>query len=82
MCLSALELCLVALDAEGHTPHPGILYGIDTRATAENGWQNDYFGQDVDNPIRWGENPLAVLPRTRILVADRFGYNGVELPYL
>ena len=47
VCLSALEPCLVALDAEGHTPRPSILYGIDTRATAETAWLNDYFGQDV-----------------------------------
>lgn len=44
LAVSALGPDLVLLDAAGRPLRPAILYGIDTRATAEIDWLNERFG--------------------------------------
>ncbi|MDQ3779120.1 MAG: FGGY-family carbohydrate kinase [Chloroflexota bacterium] len=46
VAVSAIGACLLPVDATGRPLRPGILYGIDTRATAEIAWLNDRFGED------------------------------------
>ncbi|MBA2518140.1 MAG: sugar kinase, partial [Chloroflexia bacterium] len=41
---SAIGPCLLPVDAAGRPLRPGILYGIDTRASAEIAWLNDHLG--------------------------------------
>ena len=45
VAVSAIGACLLPVDAAGRPLRPGILYGIDTRATAEIGWLNERFGE-------------------------------------
>jgi xylulokinase len=45
--VSAIGSCLLPVDAAGIPLRPGILYGIDTRATDEIAWLNETFG-DVE----------------------------------
>ncbi|MDQ3694665.1 MAG: FGGY-family carbohydrate kinase [Chloroflexota bacterium] len=42
---SAIGPCLLPVDAAGRPLRPGILYGIDTRASAEIAWLNDHLGE-------------------------------------
>jgi len=46
VAVSAIGACLLPVDANGHPLRAGILYGIDTRATAEISWLNDHFGEE------------------------------------
>ncbi len=45
VAVSAIGACLLPVDREGRPLRPGILYGIDTRATAEIDWLNQEFGE-------------------------------------
>ena len=45
VAVSAIGACLLPVDAAGRPLRPGILYGIDTRATAEIAWLNERFGE-------------------------------------
>jgi xylulokinase len=45
VAVSAIGACLLPVDATGRPLRPGILYGIDTRATAEIAWLNERFGE-------------------------------------
>jgi xylulokinase len=45
VAVSAIGACLLPVDREGRPLRPGILYGIDTRATAEIAWLNERFGE-------------------------------------
>lgn len=47
VALSAMGPCLLALDARGSPLRPGILYGIDTRASSEIAWLNSQFGEEA-----------------------------------
>ena len=44
--VSAIGSCLLPVDGAGTPLRPGILYGIDTRATEEIAWLNDTFGDE------------------------------------
>lgn len=46
VAVSAIGPCMLPLDAEGRPLRPAVLYGIDTRATAEIAWLNDRCGAD------------------------------------
>lgn len=45
--VSAIGPCMVPLDAAGRPLRPGVLYGIDTRATAEIAWLEARHGADA-----------------------------------
>ncbi len=45
VAVSAIGACLLPVDRDGRPLRPGILYGIDTRATAEIAWLNEAFGE-------------------------------------
>jgi xylulokinase len=45
--VSALAPAMVPIDADGKPLRPGILYGIDTRASAETDWLNAELGWDA-----------------------------------
>ena len=45
VAVSAIGPCLLPVDAAGDPLRPGMLYGIDTRATAEIAWLNATFGE-------------------------------------
>ena len=45
IAVSAIGACLLPVDRGGRPLRPGILYGIDTRATAEIAWLNERFGE-------------------------------------
>lgn len=45
VAVSGIGACLLPVDGGGRALRPGILYGIDTRATAEIAWLNDRFGE-------------------------------------
>jgi xylulokinase len=45
--VSAIGSCLLPVDEQGAPLRPGILYGIDTRATEEIAWLNDQFGESA-----------------------------------
>ena len=45
VAVSAIGACLLPVDRAGRPLRPGILYGIDTRATAEIAWLNERFGE-------------------------------------
>ncbi|MDP9365970.1 MAG: FGGY-family carbohydrate kinase [Chloroflexota bacterium] len=45
VAVSAIGACLLPVDRDGRPLRPGILYGIDTRATAEIAWLNERFGE-------------------------------------
>ncbi len=47
VAVSAIGPCLLPVDSEGRPLRPGILYGIDTRATSEISWLNERFGEDA-----------------------------------
>ena len=45
VAVSAIGPCLLPVDAEGRPLRPGILYGIDTRASDEIDWLNQHVGE-------------------------------------
>src|SRR5262245_47986064 len=45
--VSAIGPCMLPIDASGRPLRPGILYGIDTRASEEITWLNERFGQEA-----------------------------------
>ena len=45
VAVSAIGSCLLPVDRAGNALRPGILYGIDTRSTAEIDWLNQHFGE-------------------------------------
>ena len=45
IAVSAIGPCLLPVDRAGRPLRPGILYGIDSRATAEIAWLNGRFGE-------------------------------------
>jgi xylulokinase len=45
VAVSAIGACLLPVDDRGRPLRPGILYGIDTRASAEIAWLNNRFGE-------------------------------------
>jgi xylulokinase len=47
VAVSGIGACLLPVDAAGNALRPGILYGIDTRATAEIAWLNERFGESA-----------------------------------
>ncbi len=47
VALSAIGPCMLPLNAEGKPLRPGILYGVDTRASAEIEWLNHRLGEDA-----------------------------------
>src|SRR5688572_19253683 len=47
VAVSAIGACLLPVDDQGQALRPGILYGIDTRATDEIAWLNAEFGEDA-----------------------------------
>ncbi len=47
VALSAIGPCMLPLDAEGKPLRPGILYGVDTRASAEIDLLNAHIGADT-----------------------------------
>jgi xylulokinase len=47
VAVSAIGPCLLPVDADGRPLRPGILYGIDTRASAEIAWLNERFGEQA-----------------------------------
>jgi len=46
VAVSAIGPCMLPVDANGRPLRPGVLYGIDTRASAEIEWLNNHFGQE------------------------------------
>ena len=47
VAVSAIGPCMLPVDADGRPLRPGVLYGIDSRATAEIAWLNDHFGEEA-----------------------------------
>ena len=47
VAVSAIGPCMLPVDEDGRPLRPGVLYGIDTRATAEIDWLNDHFGEEA-----------------------------------
>lgn len=47
VAVSAIGPCMLPVDAGGRPLRPGVLYGIDTRATEEIAWLNEHFGEDA-----------------------------------
>ena len=45
IAISAIGSCMLPVDERGNALRPGVLYGIDTRSTAEIDWLNEYFGE-------------------------------------
>jgi xylulokinase len=45
--VSAIGSCMLPVDKKGKPLRPGVLYGIDTRATNEIAWLNEKFGEDA-----------------------------------
>jgi xylulokinase len=45
--VSAIGACMLPVDRNGKPLRPGILYGIDTRATDEIAWLNEHFGEEA-----------------------------------
>lgn len=45
--VSGIGPCLVPTDADGRPLRPAILYGIDTRATAETAWLTEQYGEQA-----------------------------------
>ncbi len=45
VAVSAIGACMLPVDIAGRPLRPGVLYGIDTRATAEIAWLNQRFGE-------------------------------------
>ena len=46
VAVSAIGSCMLPVDREGNALRAGVLYGIDTRSTAEIDWLNDHFGEE------------------------------------
>ena len=46
VAVSAIGACMLPVDDKGRPLRPGVLYGIDTRATAEIAWLNERFGEE------------------------------------
>ena len=68
VCISGIGPCALVADQAGRPLHPAILYGIDSRATAEIDELNDELG--VEEIFWWGGSPLtsqAVGPKLRWL---------------
>jgi len=47
VALSAIGPCMAPLDASGRPLRPGILYGVDARASAEIEWLNQRLGEEA-----------------------------------
>ena len=47
VAISAIGPCMLPLDADGHPLRPAVLYGIDTRATAEIAWLEERHGAEA-----------------------------------
>src|SRR5690554_2658016 len=47
VAVSAIGPCMLPVDEDGRPLRPAVLYGIDTRATAEIDWLNDHFGEEA-----------------------------------
>ncbi|MBA2278232.1 MAG: FGGY-family carbohydrate kinase, partial [Chloroflexia bacterium] len=47
VAVSAIGPCLLPVDDTGKPLRAGILYGVDSRATAEIGWLNERFGEEA-----------------------------------
>jgi len=45
VAVSAIGACMLPVDRAGRPLRPGVLYGIDTRASAEIAWLNERFGE-------------------------------------
>jgi xylulokinase len=45
VAVSAIGSCMLPVDKHGNALRPGVLYGIDTRSTAEIDWLNQHFGE-------------------------------------
>ncbi|MGH2562299.1 MAG: FGGY family carbohydrate kinase, partial [Thermomicrobiales bacterium] len=45
VAVSAIGPCMLPVAKDGHPLRPGVLYGVDTRATDEIAWLNDRFGE-------------------------------------
>jgi xylulokinase len=45
--VSAIGGCMLPVDQNGKPLRPGVLYGIDTRATEEIAWLNEHFGEEA-----------------------------------
>jgi xylulokinase len=45
VAVSAIGSCMLPVDKDGNALRPGVLYGIDTRSTAEIDWLNEHFGE-------------------------------------
>ena len=45
VAVSAIGSCMLPVDRDGNALRPGVLYGIDTRSTAEIEWLNQHFGE-------------------------------------
>ena len=56
VCVTGLGPCLVVCDGAGHPLRPAILYGVDTRATAEIAWLEEQVG--ADEVLRRSGSPL------------------------
>jgi xylulokinase len=46
VAVSAIGSCMLPVDQHGNALRPGVLYGIDTRSTAEIAWLNERFGDE------------------------------------
>ncbi|MDQ2682777.1 MAG: FGGY family carbohydrate kinase, partial [Chloroflexota bacterium] len=46
VAISAIGSCMLPIDRDGNALRPGVLYGIDTRSTAEIDWLNEHFGEE------------------------------------
>lgn len=46
VAVSAIGSCMLPVDRQGNALRAGVLYGIDTRSTAEIDWLNDHFGEE------------------------------------
>jgi xylulokinase len=71
MAVSGIGPCLLPASAEGEPLRPAILYGVDTRATAQITELTDLFGDD--EILRRGGSPLtsqAVGPKLRWLAVN------------
>ncbi len=47
VAVSAIGPCMLPLDADGRPLRQAVLYGIDTRSTAEIAWLNETFGEEA-----------------------------------
>ncbi|MGH2534355.1 MAG: FGGY-family carbohydrate kinase [Thermomicrobiales bacterium] len=47
VAVSAIGPCMLPVDKDGRPLRPGVLYGVDTRATEEIAWLNDRFGEQA-----------------------------------